>query len=196
MFRKDIAHYSDERLMVEVIDHHSHAALTELHRRYSRRLLGYFIKMLQDHELANDFVQELFLRVLEKKHLYDPEKKFYTWVFTIASNMCKTAYRRSPMQSLSDDGFELRDRTSVNEDLAEKERFRELLKQSLDLLEHPHKTAFVLRYMEQFSLNEIADITEVSLGTVKSRLFYATKKMTEHLKAYDPKYETTLFKLN
>lgn len=182
--------------MVEVIDHHSPAALTELHRRYSRKLLGYFIKMLQDSELANDFVQELFLRILEKKHLYDPEKKFYTWVFTIASNMCKTAYRRGPMQSLSDDGYELRHRFSLNEDLAEKERFQLLLKASLEQLEHVHKTVFVLRYLEQFSLNEIADITETSLGTVKSRLFYATKKMTEHLKAYDPKYETNLFKLN
>jgi RNA polymerase sigma-70 factor (ECF subfamily) len=183
--------------MVEVIDHHSHAALTELHHRYSRKLLGYFIKMLHpDRELADDFVQEVFLRILEKKHLFDPEKKFYTWVFTIASNMCKTSYRRGPMQSLSDDGYELRDRTSVNEDLAEKERFQHLLKISLDQLVHIHKTVFVLRYMEQFSLNEIADITETSLGTVKSRLFYATQKMTAHLKAYDPKYETTLFKLN
>jgi RNA polymerase sigma-70 factor, ECF subfamily len=196
LFRNNIAQFSDERLMVEVIDHHSHAALTELHRRYSRKLLGYFIKMLQDQDLANDFVQEVFLRIIEKKHLFDTEKKFYTWVFTIASNMCKTSYRRGPMQSLSDDGLELRQRASLNEDLAEKERFHFLLKSSLDQLEHVHKTAFVLRYMEQFSLNEIAEITETSLGTVKSRLFYATKKITDLLKDYDPKYESTLFKLN
>jgi RNA polymerase sigma-70 factor (ECF subfamily) len=195
--RRNIAEYSDERLMVEVIDHHSPVALTELHRRYSRKLLGYFIKMLhQDTELAQDFVQEIFLRILEKKHLYNPEKKFYTWLFTIASNMCKTAYRRRPMQSLSDDGYELLQRFSLGEDLAEKERFGLLLKASLEELEHVHKTVFVLRYLEQFSLNEIAEITEVSLGTVKSRLFYATKKMTERLKAYDPTYETTFFKLH
>lgn len=197
LFRNTIVNYSDERLMVEVIDHHSHVALTELHRRYSVKLLGYFIKMMhQDQELAQDFVQELFLRILEKKHLFDPEKKFYTWVFTIASNMCKTAYRRQPMQTLSSDGFELNNHTHLGDDLAEKERFRELLKISLEQLELPQKTVFVLRYMEQFSLNEIAEITDVSLGTVKSRLFYATKKMTEHLKSFDPTYEANLFKLH
>ena len=80
--------------MVQVMDHHSPVALEELHRRYSKKLLGYFIKMLnKDVDLAQDFVQELFLKLLEKKHLFNPEKKFYSWVFTIASNMCKTAYR-------------------------------------------------------------------------------------------------------
>lgn len=181
--------------MIEIIERHSHSAITELHRRYSKKLLGYFIRMLnRDEELAHDFVQELFLRILEKKHLYDPQKKFYTWVFTIASNMCKTSYRRSPMHSLTE---EHQQRSfSLGEDLAEKEQFHAVLREGLDQLEHIHKTAFVLRYMEQFSLNEIAEITETGLGTVKSRLFYATRKMTEHLKAYDPKNETNLFKLH
>jgi RNA polymerase sigma-70 factor (ECF subfamily) len=195
--RKHITLFTDEELMVEVINHHSSLAITELHRRYSKKLLGYFIKMLQrDADTANDFVQELFLRILEKKHLYDPEKKFYTWLFTIASNMCKTAYRKGPIVALSTDGYELNKHTVDGDDLAEKNHFRELLKESLEHLEHHHKTVFVLRYMEQFSLNEIADITETSLGTVKSRLFYATKKMTELLKAFDPTYESTFFKLN
>ncbi len=197
IFHSDITQYTDEELMKEVIRSHSSLAITELHRRYSKKLLGYFIKMLQrDADTANDFVQELFLRILEKKHLYDPEKKFYTWVFTIASNMCKTSYRKSPIVALSPDGRELQQHTIHGDDLAEKNRFKELLKESLEQLEHHHKTVFVLRYMEQFSLNEIADITETSLGTVKSRLFYATKKMTEHLKSFDPTYESTFFKLN
>jgi len=197
IFHKHITQYTDEELMKEVIRNHSSLAITELHRRYSKKLLGYFIKMLQrDTDTANDFVQELFLRILEKKHLYDPEKKFYTWLFTIASNMCKTSYRKSPVVPLSQDGYELQQHTVDGDDLAEKNHFQELLKESLELLEHHHKTVFVLRYMEQFSLNEIADITETSLGTVKSRLFYATKKMTGHLKAFDPTYESTFFKLN
>ena len=50
------------------------------------------MKMLnKDLDLSQDFVQEIFLKILEKKHLYDPSKKFYTWLFTIASNMCKTS---------------------------------------------------------------------------------------------------------
>ena len=191
---KQIQLYTDEELMAEVIRHHSSAAITELHRRYSKRLLGYFIKMLQrDPESANDFVQEIFLRILEKKHLYNPSKPFYTWLFTIASNMCKTAYRRTPMVALTEAHTNHRQTTA--DDLAEKALFHACMKESLALLEHHHRTVFVLRYMEQFSLNEIAEITESSLGTVKSRLFYATQKMTQHLRDFDPTYESSYFKL-
>ncbi len=192
---------SDEELMVQVMDHHSslsakqaELALVELHRRYSKKLLGYFIKMLnKDTDLAQDFVQEIFLKLLEKKHLFDPEKKFYSWIFTIASNMCKTAYRHhGKTVSLHTQVIE---RGVLGENELEKSLFLKALENSIDNLEHHHKSVFVLRYLEHFSLNEIAEITESSLGTVKSRLFYATRKITEELKPYDPSFETTLFKL-
>ena len=80
--------------------------------------------------------------------------------------------------------------------LSKKSLFLKALENSIDNLEHHHKTVFVLRYLEHFSLNEIAEITESSLGTVKSRLFYATKKITDQLKHFDPSLETTIFKLN
>lgn len=186
---------SDEELMVQVMDHHSHSALVELHRRYSKKLLGYFIKMLnKDMDLAQDFVQEIFLKLMEKKHLFDPSKKFYSWIFTIASNMCKTAYRHhGKTVSLLP---EMHHPSGLEENLMEKKLFLKALQDGIDNLEHHHKTVFVLRYLEHFPLNEIAEITESSLGTVKSRLFYATKKITDQLKHFDPSFETTLFKLN
>lgn len=197
MFQNKLHKKTDEELMVQVMDHHSHAAIMELHRRYSQKLLGYFIKMLQkDVDLAQDFVQEIFLRILEKKHLFDREKKFYTWLFTIASNMCKTAYRRAPINSLSNDGYELNRFSDLADDLAEKAHFKQLLDKSIEALDYGQKTVFVLRYMEHFSLQEIADIMETSLGTVKSRLFYATQKIAQQLKEFDPRYESQLFKLN
>ncbi len=187
--------------MVQIMDHHprsaekANAALVELHARYSKKLLGYFIKMLnKDVDLAQDFVQELFLKIMEKKHLFDPEKKFYSWVFTIASNMCKTAYRHhGKLVELNTETSRL---GTLDENTFEKKQFLSALQKSIDELEHYHKTVFVLRYLEHFSLNEIAEITESSLGTVKSRLFYATRKITERLKHYDPSFETQLFKLN
>ena len=180
--------------MREVIAHHSHPAITELHRRYSPKLMGYFYKMLnKQEETAQDYVQDLFLKILEKKHQFDTDKRFYTWVFTIACNMCKTSYRNQYIVSYEDT---LTEHGHITEDLAEKERFNAHLEKSMSNLEHAHKTVFVLRHMEHFSLQEIADITEVSLGTVKSRLFYATQKIAQQLKEFDPRYETQLFKLN
>lgn len=186
---------SDEALMVQVMDHHAHGALVELHRRYSKRLLGYFIKMLnKDTELAQDFVQEIFLKLMEKKHLYDPEKKFYSWMFAIASNMCKTAYRHhGKTVSLRP---EVHQSSALDENLLEKKEFAEALHVALDQLDHIHKEVFVLRFLEHFSLQEIAEIADISTGTVKSRLFNATRKVAGQLKAFNPKYESNLFKLS
>jgi RNA polymerase sigma-70 factor (ECF subfamily) len=146
----------------------------------------------KDTEKAQDFVQDIFLKLMEKKHLFDPSKKFYTWIFTIAGNMCKTEYRNPYKISISADEYEISDAV-FQENLAEKDLFNLLLEKSLNGLENHHKETFVLRFMEHLSLQEIAEITGTSLGTVKSRLFYATQKMAKELKDYNPKIETTFF---
>lgn len=182
--------------MVEIIVHHSHPALTLLHERYSGKLYGYFLKMMNDREKANDFVQDIFLKIMEKKHQFDPERKFHAWIFTIASNMCKTAYRSPQFIAITSEEIDQNSQLILNENLHEKERFKILFKRSLNQLEIHHKATFILRYMENFSLNDIAEITEVSVGTVKSRLFYATQKMTKFLHEYDPRHDINLFKIN
>lgn len=188
---------TDEALMVLIKNHQSHLALTELHRRYSQKLLGYFIKMLhRDEQLAQDFVQDLFLKIWEKSHLFDHDKKCYTWIFTIASNMCKTHYRNHNKVVSEELGKPIFHSAVFQENLTDKHAFQQLLKSEIDKLEVAHKTVFVLRYLEHFSLQEIAEITETPLGTIKSRLFYATKKMTENLRLFNPKKDINLFKIN
>lgn len=192
MNKHTYTHYSDEALMVLIQDRQLHAAIDELHNRYSKKLLGYFVKMLnKDYELAQDFVQDIFLKILEKHHLFNPEKRFNTWLFTIASNMCKTNFRSfGKLISL-----ETKHETSeITDNAAEKALFLNALEQGIQTLDHLHKTVFVLRFLEHFSLNEIAEILDCSLGTVKSRLFYATKKMTIILKDFNPLLDSTAFK--
>ncbi len=194
MVSHHLSEQSDEALMVLIQSHHSQVALIEIHRRYSSKLLGYFFKMLHRNEsLAQDFVQDLFLKILEKKHLFDTNRKFYTWVFTIASNMCKTEYRY--FGKTVDFDSEKHSRIILEQDRTDKSYFLESLDKSLNEMEDVHKNILVLRYLEEFSLNEITEILEISLGTVKSRLFYATKKLTEELKEFDPSLQQNIFKL-
>lgn len=188
---------TDETLMALIKSHQSHLALTEMHRRYSQKLLGYFIKMLhRDEQLAQDFVQDLFLKIWEKSHLFDQDKKCYTWIFTIASNMCKTHYRNHNKIVSEELNKPVFHKAVFQENLTDKHTFQQLLKSEIDKLEVTHKTVFVLRYLEHFSLQEIAEITETPLGTIKSRLFYATKIMTENLQLFNPKKDINLFKIN
>ena len=109
IFRKDISNYSDEALVQLLSSGRSNEALTELHARYAKKVLGFFIRMFQgDVDKAQDSVQDLFIRILDKHHLFDPEKKFYTWMFTIASNMGKTNLRKGKEVAMSEDQYELK----------------------------------------------------------------------------------------
>ncbi|MFT5861289.1 MAG: RNA polymerase sigma-70 factor (ECF subfamily) [Flavobacteriaceae bacterium] len=190
LFSKDIASFSDEQLIALLSTKRKNEALTQLHTKYAKRVLGFFVKMLRgDVEKAQDFTQELFMRILEKHGQFDPTRKFYTWMFTIASNMCKTEFRKPILNRLSGDEHEFNQSAQWNELGMDKKAFREALDKAINKLGGQHQLTFVLRYMQEVSLNEISEITNVSLGTVKSRLFYATKKVTEGIREFNPSGE-------
>ncbi|MFK7785189.1 MAG: RNA polymerase sigma factor [Crocinitomicaceae bacterium] len=196
LIRKDITSFTDEELMVLLASKRRNQALTELHSRYARRILGFFIRMFRgDQEKAQDFTQDLFLRVLEKHKQFDPKKKFYTWMYVIASNMCKTEFRKKPILDISESQDAVSLRSELNENSVDKSLFQVELKKSIEQLEEYHRISFVLRYMQELSIKEIAEITEVSEGTVKSRLYYATKKVTSRLALFNPKNENDIFKI-
>jgi RNA polymerase sigma-70 factor (ECF subfamily) len=172
-------------------------AITELYERYADRLLRYFIKMFYgDESKAQDFLQDLFVRVIEKKQQFNPDKRFYTWVFTIASNMCKTSFRTSVMTEVNDSEQTLLRISTEDNETIDRVAFRKLLRKEVHKLEHHHKVVFILRHLEHFSLAEIAEITDTSVGTVKSRLFYATKKISTQLKQYSPDHWQDVFKIS
>lgn len=196
LLRKDIQTFSDEELMVLLASKRRNEALTELHSRYARRILGFFIRMFQgDQAKAQDFTQDLFLKLLEKHRQFNPEKKLYTWMFVIASNMCKTEFRKQPAVQIPVDESTILNDSKLNENRVDKSLFNKELKHSVEALDEHHRISFVLRYMQELSIKEIAEITEVSEGTVKSRLYYATKKITTKLEVFNPRNEGNLFKI-
>ncbi len=195
-YKKHIGKQHDEALMVLLMKNNDHLALTELYNRYAQKLLGYFIKMFKgDVEKSQDFLQDLFVKIMDKKHLFDPNKKFYTWVFTIASNMCKTEFRKQTELDVLSYELVSENLQILPDNLLDKKIFKRILKQSIHTLTYTHKVVFILKFNEKFSLKEIAEITETSVGTVKSRLFYATKAITSQLKEYNPKENSDFFKI-
>jgi len=85
--------YSDEELMF-FLSSGEVLAFDELYERYSKRLYGYFIRMLNfDAALAEDALQDLFLKIAESPQKFDRNRSFKTWVFSVASNSCKNYYR-------------------------------------------------------------------------------------------------------
>lgn len=197
VFKKDISEYTDERLMEQFISKGHHKFIEEIYSRYSPRILGYFCRLYHgDIDKSQDLLQDLFLKVIEKKEQYDTSRKFYTWIFTIASNLSKSDFRKLSNRNSTRE-FPV-DKTPVQLDvnLYDAAEFKQALKMSISNLTHAHKVVFILRYNEGFSVREISDIVEVSEGTIKSRLYYATQNVSKELQEFSPVNETQIFKTN
>jgi RNA polymerase sigma-70 factor, ECF subfamily len=158
-------------------------AFQELVERYQTRLLNFIFRTIGDRERAEDLVQEVFIRVYRHIHRFDRSKKFSTWVYTIASNLAKNELRnrsRNPLvlfqtmkgSAREDDDrpLQFEDTTARPDDLYRKRHLRELVEETVAQLPEHHRQVFVLRELEGKSYEEIAEITDCNLGTVKSRL--------------------------
>lgn len=171
-------------------------ALTELHGRYAARLRAFFLRMLGgDAEKALDFTQDTFIRILENPNAFDVQRRFSTWIYTVASNLCKNEYRRLAVRKRVDrpDTDMSRIKGSSGEELARSvdlADFMEELTQALGKLDEDRRTTFILRFQQDLSIREIAEITGVSEGTVKSRLFYITRQLSGQLKHLETLMQT------
>ncbi|MCL3779419.1 RNA polymerase sigma factor [Prolixibacteraceae bacterium JC049] len=181
MFKKRYSKIKDERL-VNLIATGDQQAFSELYARYKDRLYYYFLRMLNHcPDTANDFLQDLFMKVIQHPEYFDPSKKFSTWIFTIASNMCKNEYRRLEVRSRAHS-----DPACFNSDDSRKEIDEQdlLVKQlfiELDKLGNDHREVFLLYYREGFTVKEIEQILDIASGTIKSRLHYARKHLQQKL---------------
>jgi len=196
-FKKELSLLSDEALMQLLSTRHCNDALTEIHSRYAKKLLGFFIRMTNGNEVkSQDLVQDLFLRILEKHQLFDSQKRFYSWVYTIASNMVKTSYREKSFVDFESDQKNMGHLVHWSDNQNDISLFHDVLKQAIYQLEEFQRLPFILRYMEELSVKEIAEILEISEGTVKSRLFYATRKIAKALNEFTPEQPGKEFKLS
>lgn len=167
------------------------SAFGELYERYATRIHRFFYRMLrQDEEIARDQTQDLFLHVLERPHLFDAQRKFSTWLYTIASNRCKNVYRtwsrKQPVQSLENKEIMASEKGPVKQ--LDEVLFNSALQEAVLVLPEAQRECFILRYQEELAIKEISEIVDCPPGTVKSRLHYALKHLAEQLHAFNPKH--------
>src|SRR5213080_2852493 len=188
--REALHELDDGRLVLEHLagDAQAFGALVD---RYQTRLLNFINRTIGDREKAEDLVQEVFIRVYRHLHRFDRSKKFSTWAYTIASNLAKNELRnrsRNPLvlmqavqKSWQDDDrpLQFEDTTSRPDDMYRKRHLREIVEESVAKLPEHHRNVFILRELEGKSYEEIAEITDCNLGTVKSRLNRARNSFAE-----------------
>ncbi|HYE98385.1 MAG TPA: sigma-70 family RNA polymerase sigma factor [Planctomycetota bacterium] len=151
--------------------------------RHKNAIVSYLFRFTGDFRTAEDLAQEAFLRVFKKIHDYNSTAKFSTWLYTIASNLAKDEFKRRsrhPARSLDWKGGAdtTRDMPQAKADTTasvpdvrlEHDEVRTAVNRALDLLEAHDREILVLKDVQGLSYEEISEILDLPMGTVKSRL--------------------------
>jgi len=156
------------------------AAFAELVELYQEKLYHMAYRMLNNRQEAEDVVQDTFLRVYNNLERYDDTMKFSTWIYRIATNLCIDRLRkRKPVYSLDAesteyeglDGYSMipSDNRTPESELLLSETQR-IIHQAIDTLPPKYKTVMILRYIHELSLQEVGDILDMPVTTIKTRV--------------------------
>lgn len=188
-----VREWSDESLMLEH-GQGSEPAFAELVRRHQRGVLNYIFRMVQNRQIAEELTQEVFVALVRNAQRYQPTAKFTTYLYTIASNIVSKEWvrrkRRPKFLSLSsgwswrkgpEDEFDPLEH--VGDEKADvlmsfkRGEISEAVNTALRELPEHQREAFVLRRFQDLSYEEIAQITDSPVGTVKSRVVRAERAL-------------------
>lgn len=170
---------AENAAVAAALQRHDPEVLDELIVRYQHRLLRYLLYLTGNREQAEDIFQETWMRVLTRGSQYNGAARFDTWLFTIARNLVIDLRRKRSMASLEEMAEAGVMESALDVVSAEKSPFEhlqllesgQLVAGALLALDPLHREAIVLRFQEEMSLEEIAQVTMAPLSTVKSRLY-------------------------
>ena len=188
---------TDESLMLRY-QQGDRAAFAVLVRRHQGPLFNFAFRQVRVPQLAEDVVQETFVRVVQNAAEFKHEARFTTWVYTITRNLCidqlrKRALRKHPSldQACGEegDGPTLGEQTADPRASVEREatgtELKERIARAVDTLPDEQREVFLMREVANLPFKEIAEITNVPENTVKSRMRYALERLQEALAEYE-----------
>jgi RNA polymerase sigma-70 factor (ECF subfamily) len=162
------------------------AAWDALFRRYQLPLYVYIFELVRDRQTSLDIVQETFINAARHLGSLRDDAKFGSWLFGIAHQKCIQRWRKQAREEMLRDEFAnapAQFETAPDDLLIREEQEAEFMK-LLNELPPPQRSVLLLHFVEDFSLEEIASVSGVSIGTVKSRLHYAKKSLRKLLEAH------------
>ena len=178
------------------------SAFRTLVERYQRRVYSVALGMVKNQDDAQDVIQEAFLKAYRHLPNFKGISSFYTWLYRITVNLCLDHLRKRRGGTVEFDervareesvkGEELLPTPAAGNPLAEVSRkeLAEQISRALDSLSEDHRSILILREVEGFSYEELAEILEINKGTVMSRLFHARRNLRKVLIDYLDKGES------
>lgn len=181
---------SDEELILEFQNSGNEKAFEILVSRFKNPLINFVYRFLGDYDNCVDVVQDTFIKVYRYKDSYSSLAKFSTWIYTIAGNLARTEYQRKrrrnffSINSYGDEQktFDIPDeayRPDIQTDMKIKS---EIIQKALLKVRDTYREAVILRDIQELSYEEIAEIMQIEIGTVKSRINRGRSELQKYLK--------------
>jgi RNA polymerase sigma-70 factor (ECF subfamily) len=159
-------------------------AMQVLFARHHIRVYRFVLRVVRDQTKAEDLISEVFLDVWRQADRFEGRSAVSTWLLAIARFKALSALRRRPDEELDEEAAEAIEDPSDNpeETLAKKDK-SSVIRKCLERLSADHREIIDLVYYHEKSVEEVAEIVGIPENTVKTRMFYARKKLAELLKA-------------
>ena len=186
---------SDEQLVTNLDGAGVEAALSKLYDRYNRTVFGVGLKILGDRSMAEELVQEVFLKVWRSSSTFDPSRgSFSTWLYRVTRSVALDLYRKRARRArpVSDGDPYLgsaRDPSLGPQEVVDESWLSWRVSRALEVLDAPHREVIDLAYFSGLSQREISEQTGIPLGTVKTRTASAYKSLRRELAVQDSSRE-------
>src|SRR5215212_3361707 len=188
---------SDEQLMANLDGPEVEGAISTLYDRYSRTVFGVGLNILGDRSMAEELVQEVFLKVWRSSRTFDPSRgSFSTWLYRVTRNLALDLYRKraSRVRPVPDGDSHIaatRDSSPGPQETVDDSWLSWRISRALEGLDAPHREVIELAYFRGLSQREISRQTGIPLGTVKTRTSSALKRLRKGLVVWDTSWEAT-----
>ncbi len=190
MTDRNLNELTDEELITEFQKSNDEKAFEILVQRFKNPLTNYVYRFLGDYDSCVDVVQDTFVKVFRYKDSYSSLAKFSTWIYTIAGNLARTEFQRKKRRnffSISNYGdeekfYDIPDNSLRPDITTDSNMKREIIEKALLKVRDSYREAVILRDIQELSYEEIAEIMQIEVGTVKSRINRGRAELQKYLK--------------
>jgi RNA polymerase sigma-70 factor (ECF subfamily) len=182
----------DERLLITRAQSGDPAAFEALVDQHARFVFNHALRLLHDQQEAENLSQEAFLRAWRGLPRFRAEASFTTWLYQIVTHLCynRLPRLRAELSAIDPDEmmFELPDERLSLEDTVLSDELQRTLHKAIDELPDGFRLLLTLRHLQELSYAEIAEVTGLPLGTVKTGIYRARQQLRQRLEVYEAAY--------
>ncbi len=173
----------EEQELMRQVQAGDEMAFAEIVKRYKDKIVNFVWQITGNYQVAVELSQETFMRVYFKADRYKPVAPLSSWIYTIAANLAKTEMKKThrvPLVSLDDENYRYLERAGAEEN-PEDNGLSQRMRQALDSLHPRYRVPVILKDLEGFSQEEIAEILKKPLGTIKARISRGRNQLKKEL---------------